>query len=219
MPITKTTKASQDFIPISEIRDGVVILKDGSLKMVLMASSINFALKSEDEQKGIILQYQNFLNSIDFSVQIFLQSRKLDIDPYINSLETRMKEQANNLIKTQTREYIDFIRNFTENVNVMTKSFFLVVPLDVSVVQSAKQRGFLSGIFGQKPTSQENLNNFMEQKTQLEQRVAVVQDGLNRIGVRTAVLGTEELVELYFKLYNPGESDVPTVAGNNNIQQ
>lgn len=216
MPTANKTKSSQEFLPIKEIRDGVVILKDGSLKMILIASSINFALKSDDEQQGIILQYQNFLNSLDFSIQIFMQSRKLDIDPYIKSLEDRTKDQPNDLIKTQTREYIEFIKNFTENVNVMSKSFFVVVPLEVSIAQNSSNQGFLSKILGKKKTSQENLNNFMEQKTQLEQRLSVVQDGLNRVGIRTVVLGTEELVELYFKLYNPGESNAPTNGVVNN---
>lgn len=207
------SQATQDFIPIKEIRDGVCVLKDGSLRMVLLASSINFALKSTDEQAGIIMQYQNFLNSLDFSIQIFMESRKLDIDPYIQTLEKRLKEQPNDLIKTQTREYIDFIKNFTENVNVMSKTFFIVVPYDVSVLQSQKQSGgFLSSVFGRKKQSAAaNQASFVEQKTQLEQRTSVVQQGLNRIGVRVIALGTEELVELYFKTFNPGESQIPDI--------
>lgn len=105
------SKAAQDFVPIKEVRDGVVILKDGSLRALVMTSSLNLALKSEDEQTATILQFQGFLNSLDFSIQIFIQSRKLDIKPYITMLENRMKEQLEDLLKIQTREYIDFIKN------------------------------------------------------------------------------------------------------------
>src|SRR4029078_2814365 len=114
--------------------DGVIVLKDGSLSSILLASSLNFALKSQDEQHAILLQFQYFLNSLDFSVQIFMQSRRLDIRPYIALLEGRYKEQTTDLMKLQTREYIEFIKNFTESVNIMTKSFFVVVPYLPSVL-------------------------------------------------------------------------------------
>src|ERR1035437_5481300 len=123
-----SAKATQDFVPIKEIRDGVVILKDGSMRSILLASSINFALKSADEQQAVLMQFQDFLNALDFSVQIFIQSRRLDIRPYIALLEQRYKEQATDLMKLQTREYIEFIKNFTESVSIMTKSFFVIVP-------------------------------------------------------------------------------------------
>lgn len=199
---------SQDFLPISEIRDGVVILKDGSMRMVLIASSINFALKSPDEQMAIIVQYQNFLNSLDFDMQIFVQSRKLDIRPYLMTLEARLKEENNDLIKTQIREYIEFIRNFTDATNIMTKAFFIVVPYSPPVFN--KKEGIFGSIFHKKSKAAEELaNDFNESKSQLEQRASVVEEGLSRIGVRIVALGTEELVELYFKIFNPGENDTP----------
>jgi len=108
-------KTTQEFVPIKEIRQGIVILKDNSLRSVVIASSLNFALKSADEQQSILYQFQNFLNSLDFSVQIFIQSRKLDIRPYIALLEGRVKEQVSDLMKIQTREYIEFIKKFTGN--------------------------------------------------------------------------------------------------------
>src|SRR3989344_577360 len=122
------SKSTQDFVPIREVRDGVVILKDGSMRAILLASSLNFALKSEDEQTAFILQFQNFLNSIDFSVQIFVQSRTLDIRPYIATLEAAHKEQLDDLMRIQIREYIEFVKSFTEAANNMTKNFFVVVP-------------------------------------------------------------------------------------------
>ena len=118
-----STKPTQEFIPIKEIRDDVFILKDGSLHMILMASTLNFALKSEEEQNAIIMQYQNFLNSLDFSVQFFIQSRKLNTDSYIAMLAEAEKNQDNELMKIQTKEYIEFIKNFVKMSNVMVKLF------------------------------------------------------------------------------------------------
>jgi hypothetical protein len=141
-----------------------------------------------------------------------MESRELDINPYIQSLEERLKEQPNDLIKTQTREYIDFIRDFTGNVNVMSKTFFIVVPF-APPTSAAKSLGGFS-LFGKKNSAKSESDDFYEQKTQLEQRVAVIQQGLGRIGIRIAPLGTEELVELFFKAYNPGENGVPTYNGN-----
>ncbi|MFA6339258.1 MAG: hypothetical protein WCW87_04370, partial [Candidatus Paceibacterota bacterium] len=118
-------KATQEFVPIKEVRDGIIVLKDGGLRAIVLANSINLSLKSDDEQKATILQFQNFLNTLDFSVQISIQSRKLDIRPYLLLLENRMKVQSEPLLKLQTKEYIEFIRNFTESVSIMTKNFFV----------------------------------------------------------------------------------------------
>ena len=121
-------KATQEFVPIKEARDGILILKDGSLRAIVLANSVNLSLKSDDEQKATILQFQNFINTLDFSTQISVQSRRLDIRPYLVLLEGRMKVQSEPLLKLQTKEYIEFIRNFTDTVSIMTKSFFVVVP-------------------------------------------------------------------------------------------
>ncbi|HEY4476726.1 MAG TPA: hypothetical protein VJB69_01995 [Candidatus Paceibacterota bacterium] len=205
-------KATQDFVPIKEIRDGVAILKGGGLRLVLIASSVNFALKSESEQTALLLQYQNFLNSLDFHIQIFVESRKLDIRPYLETLEGLEKEQLNDLLKVQTREYIEFIKNFTESTNIMSKTFFVVVPYDPPIF--AQRTGLLRRLFPGRPrTDGENgpSDNFDEHRTQLEQRAGVVEQGLARIGIRVVALGTQELVEMFFKIFNPGEIAAPTV--------
>jgi type IV secretory pathway VirB4 component len=202
-------KTTQDFVPIKEIRQGVIVLKDDSLRAIVIASSLNFALKSADEQQSIIMQFQNFLNSLDFSVQIFIQSRKLDIRPYIALLEGRLKEQMSDLLKIQTREYISFVKNFTENSNIMTKSFFVVVPYTPAI---ASKSGIASAL-GKKKTAQETaekkVEDFEERRSQLEQRVGVVTQGLVRCGIRTVELGTEEIVELFYKIFNPGDTEKP----------
>lgn len=203
------SKASQEFVPIQEVRDGVAVLKDGSMRGIVLASSLNFSLKGEDEKNAIISQFQDFLNSLDFSIQIFIQSRRLDIRPYLALLGTREKEQVSDLMKIQIREYVEFIKNFTESTNIMTKNFFVVVPYNPAIIQG--KSGFLP--FSKKQTvaekKQSGVEIFEENKTQLEQRISVVEQGLVRCGVRVARLGTEEIIELFYKIFNPGETEKP----------
>jgi type IV secretory pathway VirB4 component len=206
-PVSKST---QEFVPVNEVRDGIVILKDKSLRAILLASSINFALKSEDEQTAFIIQFQNFLNSLDFSCQIFVQSRMLDIRPYIASLEVAYKNQLDDLMRIQIREYIQFIKSFTEAANIMTKNFFVVVPYSPASISISKNSIASKLSFGgAKPTSEDANRSFEEQVSQLEQRISIVQQGLVRCGVRTVQLGTEEAIELFYKLFNPGEEGKP----------
>ena len=204
-----SARSTQEFLPVSEVRDGVIVLKDGGLRAILLASSINFALKSEDEQTAFIVQFQNFLNSLDFSVQIFVQSRMLDIRPYVATLEAAYKEQLDDLMRIQIREYIEFVKSFTEAANIMTKNFFVAVPYSASI--DITQRGPLALLpFGKKKKGREEANrSFEEQVTQLEQRVSIVQQGLVRTGVRTGQLGTEEAIEILYKMFNPGEEGKP----------
>jgi type IV secretory pathway VirB4 component len=205
-----SSKATQDFVPIHEVRDGYVILKDGSMRAILMTSSLNFALKSQEEQESILYQFQSFLNSLDFSIQIFVQSRKLDIRPYLALLEARRKEQVNDLMKIQTQEYIEFVRQFTENTSIMTKTFFVVIPYTPPVLNTKKQ--ILGRVRKQGETEkdvQDRMAKFEESRSQLEERIAVVEQGLVRSGVRVVPLGTEEIVELFYKIFNPGDTEKP----------
>lgn len=202
-------KPTQSFVPIKEIRDGVIVLKDGSLRSILLASSINFALKSSEERQGIIFQFQNFLNSINFSIQIYTQSRRLDIRPYIALLEERLKDQVGDLMKMQTREYIEFIKSFTESTSIMTKSFFIVVSYSAPALggTTAIKKSFFGGEKSSK--KEQEKTTFEESRSQLQQRVEVVEQGLVRCGVRIANLGTEELIELFYKTFNPGDVEKP----------
>src|ERR1043166_5769757 len=203
--IRSQNRSTQDFVPVSEVRDGIVVLKDGTLRAILLASSINFALKSEDEQTAFIVQFQNFLNSLDFSCQIFVQSRMLDIRPYIATLEAAYKKQLDDLMRVQIREYIEFVKSFTEAANIMTKNFFVVVPYSPAVsLTSRGPRSIISSLTTAKTAATEN-KTFEEQLSQLEQRISIVQQGLIRTGVRTVQLGTEEAIELLYKMFNPGE--------------
>lgn len=207
--IRTNNKSTQEFVPINEVRDGIVVLKDGSLRAVLLASSINFALKSEDEQTAFIVQFQNFLNSLDFSCQIFVQSRMLDIRPYIATLEAQYKQQLDDLMRVQIREYIQFVKSFTEAANIMTKNFFVVVPYSGALNVSKSSISSMLPFGAKKPDAAEANRSFEEQASQLEQRIAIVQQGLVRTGVRTVQLGTEEAIELLYKMFNPGEEGKP----------
>lgn len=203
-----STNPSQDFVPINEIREGIMILKDGSMRAVVLATSINFALKSTEEQESVIYQFQNFLNSLDFTVQTYIQSRKLDIRPYIALLEDRLVAQTSDLMKIQISEYIMFVKGLTEGSNIMTKSFFLVIPY-APISNAGKS---IVNIFKKKDeeTVQKNKSDdFEEIKNQIEQRISVVEQGLSRCGVKVARLGSEELVELFYRIFNPGDAEKP----------
>lgn len=186
--------------------------------MILMASAFNFALKSPDEQDAIIYQYQNFLNSIDFSVQFVIQSRKLNIEPYLTSLKEYEKAQENELLKMQTGEYIEFVRNFVELSNIVTKTFYIVVPFSPSLAETSGAASFLGSLFN--PKSKKSAGTtpdgaFAEYKNQLLQRVDAVQLGLLRFGIRTVILKTDELIELFYSLYNPQELEKEKSAARN----
>lgn len=201
-----SAQPTQNFVPIKEIRDGIVILKDNSLRAVMLASSINLSLKSYDEQKAILSQFQGFLNSLDFSVQTVIQSRRYDIRPYLALLDSRLKEITEPLLKIQTREYTEFIRTFAEQVNIMTKRFFIVVPYSATATgPSGVAKGLLGNLPGSKNTG--DIGDFEEKRAQLEQRMSVVENGLAGIGVRVVKLGTEEVIELFYKTFNPGETE------------
>ena len=204
-------KPTQDFIPIRDIRNGVIILNSGDLRMILMTSSLNFGLKSAEEQGAILYQFQSVLNSLEFPIQISIQSKRLDIRPYLKMLEEREKAQLIDAMKIQVHEYIAFIRDFTGKTNIMSKNFFIIIPYAAAGIVSSKPQGggMFSGLFGgnkgpRKMTESET-NNFEEARIQLEQRVGIVEQGLGRCDLRTVRLGTEEITEMFYKKFNPGE--------------
>ncbi|PIR69585.1 MAG: hypothetical protein COU47_02410 [Candidatus Niyogibacteria bacterium CG10_big_fil_rev_8_21_14_0_10_46_36] len=209
-PAVKKSRAAQNFVPLQEIRDGIAITKDKSMHVVLMASSLNFALKSVDEQDAIISQYQNLLNSLDFSIQFFIQSRKLDIEPYLDTLREALQGQSNELIKIQTREYIEFVKNFVQAANIVSKTFYVVASYVPPLIKTKRggMLGQFADIFKRNKEDKEHYipdEEFEEYKIQLWQRVNSVATGLGRTGVRVVPLNTEELIELYYSLFNPGE--------------
>lgn len=177
-------------------------MRDGSLRVVLMLSSINFALKSEEEKTAIIGSYQSFLNSLAYPIQIYVKSRKLHLDGYLASLDKQLAKQTNELLRLQTSQYKDFIGELLEYASIMEKRFFVIVPFYPSGVGVEKE-GFIKGLFSGKPVVD---TSFETQKTELMARVDQVITGLTGIGVRCVALNTEELIELYYTVYNPDTS-------------
>lgn len=204
---TKPAGATQQFVPVKEIKNGVIILKDGGYRGVLICSSINFGLKSADEQHAITLGFQNFLNTLDFSIQIVVNSRKMDLRPYLALLEEKAPEQKTELMRIQLHEYVEFVRSFTDQANIMTKSFYIVVPY-APRVSTARAVSFLRRESASvKHTAA--LTSFEEDRAQLEQRLSLVAGGLAGTGVRAVILGTEEIIELLYRSFNPGELENP----------
>lgn len=201
-------KSTQSFVPVKEVRNGVVLLKGGGYRAVLMCSSINFALKGADEQRAIIGGFQSLLNTLDFSIQIVVHSRKTDIRPYLALLEERMQDQTTELMRLQLREYIQFIRTFIESSDIMTKTFYIVVPYTPStggIVKSA------APLFGGRPEPKPvpGGDSFEEHRVQLEQRMALVVSGLAASGIRAVPLGTEEVIELLYRSFNLSSLENP----------
>lgn len=201
--------ATQNFIPLKEIRDGVVVLKNNTLRGVLLVSAINLALKSTEEQTATMEAFQGFLNTLEFSTEIVIQSRKFDILPYLAVLEDRLKNIPEELLRIQTRMYIEYVKTITEQANIMQKHFYVVVPYTGAGNQVGSESGGGFKIFGKKKkqTQQESEDESFENKrAQLEQRMNVIKQGLSGMGLRVTELETEQLIELYYQLYNPGDT-------------
>lgn len=204
----KQAMPTQQFIEIKGVKNGVLLLKNGGLRQILMVSGVNFDLKSEEEQEAITYAYQNFLNSLKFSIQIFIHSRKINIEGYIENLGKIEAEEQNPLLKTQIAEYREFIRSFVKENAIMNKSFFVVVPFDPIKIPGTGSGGFLSGLFGKskKQTvaiAQDDEKLLNQHISQLSQRSEQIVAGLSQMGLRSISLQDDEVTELFYNLYNP----------------
>ena len=199
----ETTLPTQKFVDIKEIKNGVVYLKRGGLRKVLIVSGINFDLKSEEEQNLILSSFRNFLNTLDFSIQFFIHSRKVNIEHYLEKMSERKQKETNELLKIQIEEYSAFIRSFVEENPIISKTFLVVVPYTpVAITKQAK--GLLS-MFKASSKKEQGVGGEEDQKRveQLNHRVDQVVGGLEQVGLRVTPLNNEELIELYYNLYNP----------------
>lgn len=203
---TASPTATQKFVPVKEVRNGVVVLKDGTYRGILICSSLNFGLKSVDEQHAIISGFQNFLNTLDFSIQIVVNSRRMDLRPYLGILEGKAAEQKTELMRIQLREYMEFIRSFADQANIMTKSFYVVVPYAPRALVPKTTTLLKRAV---EPKDAIANPSFEEDRVQLEQRLTLVAGGLAGASVRAAPLGTEEIIELLYRSFNPGELENP----------
>jgi hypothetical protein len=200
---SKPTASTKKYLDIAEIKEDCVILKDGTLRAVLMVSSINFALKSEEEQNAIISAYIGFLNFLEFPLQIVIQSRKLDIDGYLERLKKIEKEQTNELLRMQTAEYRQYVTELVELGDIMSKRFYIVVPYNPL---SDKQKSWLQRFLGLFTAASEvklNQETFIKRRHSLFQRVENAMSGLASMSVKSVVLDTQSLIELYYNTYNP----------------
>jgi type IV secretory pathway VirB4 component len=203
----KPTASTQAFLDVAEIKEGVIILKDGSMRAVVAVSSVNFSLKSGDEQNALISSYQNFLNSLEFSIQILMQSRKLDIHGYLDKMQLIMQQQTNELLRMQTQEYIEYIKQLIEFASIMNKSFYIVVPHYANVVKE----GFMqkvSGLFSPSKGISAKEKGFELSREELIRRVNQVSGGLGGMGLKCYQLKTEELLELLYNSYNLGSGSI-----------
>ncbi|MDD5098400.1 MAG: hypothetical protein PHD31_01625 [Candidatus Pacebacteria bacterium] len=195
---------AQQFIPIEQIREGVMVMKDKTLRGVLLISSINFALKSDEEQEAIIYQFQNFLNSLDFSCQIVVNSRKVNITGYIDKIKELEAKQKNELLKIQTAEYRIFIEQIIANGSIMSKNFYIVVPYypmtELTNVPGATDPNSKSGELTEK--------KFQTGKYQLSQRMEYISLGIRRCGLKSIALKSEELIELLWALHHPKQAEL-----------
>ncbi len=202
----KSNSPTQPLVQLSEVRDGIIVLDDGTLRSILMVSSLNFALKSEEEQNAIVFAYQGFLNSLDFPVQITVMSRKLDITPYLEELRQRRSQQPNELLRLQMGEYSNFVAELVKDNDIMTKSFFVTVSFSV---QQSKQAGILErtlkGVQSLRKTKKTKMTDkdFEHYRTQLLLRVEQVAVGLQGVGLRLVPLKTQETLELFYDVLNP----------------
>lgn len=205
-PPQQKSAATQRFLPIAEIHDNTLVLKNGGLRTVLSASSVNFNLKSEEEQNSLIYGYQSFLNSLEFPIQIVIRSKKLDIDNYIAHLKELREKQANFLLKQQTAEYAEYIEKLVEYADIMEKKFYVVIPVDSP---TGTKIGFIDRfwrhIFPDDTIAKMRARhqNFRDLKKKLSQRVSQVEQALMSMNIRTQELNTKELIELFYQSYNP----------------
>lgn len=191
--------STQEHLPFNAVFQDTLILKDGNFRQILLVSSINFGLKSEEEQNAILYAYQSFLNSLNFPVQILTQSRQIDLGEYIAELKKKTFQEQNELIRYQTQEYIDFITRLISVANIMDKKFFIVIPYTKTDIKT--------GIFAPKHGNlQVSLQEFEKIKTELAQRIEVVQQGLASLGLKTVKLTTEQIIELLYASYNISQS-------------
>ncbi|MFH1575661.1 MAG: TraC family protein [Candidatus Nealsonbacteria bacterium] len=201
-----TSSSTQQFLEIDQIREGLLVLKDRSLRAVMMVSSLNFALKSDEEQSSIISAFQNFLNSLDFSCQIIIQSRKLNITGYLDKIKELESKQENELLRIQTKEYHDFVQGLVSGGSIMSKSFFVVVPLNLLEAKAmVSPLQLLKSSTNPSPLTEDE---FQRCKSQLWQRMEFVALGLRRCGLQAMPLTTPELIELFWSLHHPKEAEV-----------
>lgn len=198
---------AQQLIDIDQIREGVIILKNKGMRGVLMSSSLNFALKSDQEKEATLYQFQSFLNSLDFGLQMVVQSRRLNITGYLEKLQELEKKQKTDLLRMQTAEYRKFIETIIQGGDILSKNFFIVVPFSPYESQQANKSP-IPFVGGTSTSVKFDEESFQRYKNQLFQRMEFISLGLRRCGLQVVPLTTEEIIELFWSLHHPEESEI-----------
>lgn len=211
--------ATQKYVQISEIRDDVVVLHDGSLRQVVKVTPIPTELRSQKEQEAVIYQFRSFLNALRFPVQIVIQGRRVDLSKYVQKLEGVAAEEANELLRIQLVDYIDFIERLSNEVNIMDRTFYIVVPHSKIVSDATTKKSFIDKILGGKKTKETvfTTEEFQELRNQLAEKSQVVAGRLESMGIRSSTLNTQELIELFYNVYNPEEATSERVGDTSEI--
>lgn len=196
-PETLAQPNTQDFLQIAEIRNGILLLKDGSFRIILATTNVNFSLKSEVEQNAMIFAYRNFLNALNFPIQIVIRSKELDIDFYINKLKGFLEKQDNELLLLQTEEYIEYIKRLVEVANILDKQFYVIIPF---TPLEDKTKSFLSFF---QPKGKIKKVEYENAKSQLLQRADLIISQLSGIGIKARQLTTREIAQLFYDIFNP----------------
>jgi hypothetical protein len=197
---------SQRFLDVAEIRDDIVIMRDGTLRVVLLVSSINFSLKSTDEQNAIVQAYMQFLNGLDYPIQVLIQSRRMNIDHYMRDLSENEKTITNDLLKRQIRDYQDFVLQLVKLGDIMQKRFYVVVPLNPATDKGTVQKGFaqrIAEIFSPTIVGKLTEERFQKLKFDLSLRVNQIIGGLSSMSLNAVQLDTQSLIEMLYTVYNP----------------
>ncbi len=201
--------STQRYLPIAEIKEDTVVLKNGGLRAVLKVNSLNFNLKSELEQQGIIAGYQGFINTLIFPVQILIRSTRLNIDPYIKGVREKAETQPSPLLKEQTLDYAEFMEKLVDIADIMQKNFFVIVPIDAP---TKAKRGLVArfmdwmNIDDTRTRALQRSREFRSYSKLLRDRITLIQSGLENVGITMRRLKTDELVQLYYTIYNPTTS-------------
>ena len=214
----KIERSTQKYLDIAEIKEDVVVLKNGALRAVILVSNVNFALLSDEEQEAIILGFQNFLNSLDFPIQIVVESRILEIQPYIDMLQGFEDNQLNELLREQTRSYKNFIDDLVTDSNIMEKRFYITVTFSVGENSEA---GFLEKIrktLNPSSVVSQKKEKFDVYRNQLIQRAGLVLNSIGSVGMSAVLLDTKQLIELYYAEYNPKEGVQPSLGDVSQLQ-
>lgn len=219
--------STQRYLPFSEIRDNMIIMKDGSSRMILRVHALNFNLKSTEEQDAILISYQRFLNALNFPIQIIIRSLRVDIESYINRLKNLALKQDNGLLQEQTYKYIDFLMTLIDLAQIMKKEFYIIVPYDFENNESVRKNDFfgLFRSFWSALSQEESITNIRSHRTRVSklkkgntERVSMIKMSLESVGLRAEEVGKADIIRLVHDFYNPRtQNEIPLKSDTNNL--